>query len=223
MQRHSVHCSGHRMLAHAVMDIAAVPALRRHRRGMAGLGVVRTRQVSRAADHFRHEVRDHFQCLAAPGAGRFGGAAFGNRLLVLDDGLAEILWQAARDGRVEFALLGAGRETLLPFGMLVMTALTGLGPGLFDRFRHIERLMRPAERLADAGNLFSPVRSAMCLASAGQFRGAKADDRLHRQENRLLLLGRPFQGLSDIFLVMPVHAAADPARCLEACTLVGRI
>ena len=38
MQRHAVHGRRHRMLAHAVMDIAAVPALGRHRRGVAGRG-----------------------------------------------------------------------------------------------------------------------------------------------------------------------------------------
>ena len=223
VQRHAVHRRRHGMLAHAIVDVASVPALRRHRAGRARLGIVRAREVCRAADHFRHEMRDHFQRLTAPHARCLGGAAFSHGLLVLEDRLAEILRQTASNGHVELALLRARRETFLPGRMLFARALTRLQPGRFNGVRNLERFVRPVEGFPDARDLLGAIRSAVRLAGARQFRRAETDDRLHREEDRLLLLGRPLQRLGHILLVVPVHAAADPSGRLDARTLVGPV
>ena len=168
-------------------------------------------------------MRDHFQRLAAPHAGRLGGAALSHGFLVLEDRLAEILWKPAGDRGIELALLWARREALLPRRMVFARALTRLRPGGLDRFRNLERFVRPVEGFPDTGDLFGPIRSAMRLAGARQFRRAEPDDRLHGKEDRLLLPGRPLKRLGHILLVMPIDAAADPAGRLDARALVGPV
>ena len=107
--------------------------------------------------------------------------------------------------------------------MLGLRPLTGFRPGFLDRFGHFKRCVWPIQRFTDAYDFLGAIGAAMGLARAGKFRRAETDDRFDGQENRLLLLGRPFQGSFDVFLVMAVYPAADPARSFKTRTLIRRV
>ena len=56
MQRHAIHCRGHAMLAHAIMDEAAGIIGGGQHLHRLRLGVIGACEVGRAADHFRHGI-----------------------------------------------------------------------------------------------------------------------------------------------------------------------
>ena len=223
MQGHAIHRRSHAMFTYAIVDVAPGPVGRGHRRGGGRFGIVGSGQVGRAADHFRHQVGDDFQRRAAPLARGLLLAALDDRLLVFDDRLGEVLRQAPGHGRIELALQGRVGQALFPRLAGLRVALADLLPGFLDGIRNLERFVRPTDILADAGNFFGAVGSAMRLAGAGNLRCAVSDDRLDGEEDRLFLLLRPFQRGFDVLRVMAVNLAGDPARGFEAGALVGRI
>jgi hypothetical protein len=123
MQRDAVHRSGHAVLADAPVHVAAgeiVGVIELH---LAGLGVVRRRQVGGAAERFRHEAVDDFErifrCLAG-GDRRLG---LGELLLVVADGGVETSRQLAGEAAVELGL-GSGSG----LGQTAFPGLDGLSP-----------------------------------------------------------------------------------------------
>ena len=83
--------------------------------------------------------------------------------------------------------------------------------------------MGPVNVLANASNLFWPIGAAMGLSGSGDLWRAIPNDGLDGEEDRLLLFLSPLQGGLDVFLVMTIHFAGDPARGFKPCALVGGV
>ena len=63
MQRHAIHGCCHAVFTDPVVDITTSEVCRGDRLCLAGLGVVGTCQISRAADGFHHHTVYDFKCI----------------------------------------------------------------------------------------------------------------------------------------------------------------
>ena len=117
MHGDAVHRRRHAQFAHAEMDVAAGEIAGLDFPLVLGLGVVRRRQIGRAADHFRYRREQRVEHLAG---GLTGGdlRVLGAEIVAhLGDHRVEVLRQVALEAALEFGapVGGRGGETLFPF------------------------------------------------------------------------------------------------------------
>uniref|UniRef100_A0A0N5A0Q4 Transcriptional regulator n=1 Tax=Parastrongyloides trichosuri TaxID=131310 RepID=A0A0N5A0Q4_PARTI len=223
VQGHAVHGGGHAELAHAVVQIAPGVVRRVHDLRVLDEGVVRASQVRRAADQFGDGGEHRLQRLAR-GLARGHRGLIGDQLLQLGvQRLEGAGGQVAGHGAGEVVAVVVVQQTGFPRLAGLAALLADLGPGGLDAFGQFKRLERPVQRLTGSGDLNGAQRRAVGLVAAFQGGGALADLGLAGDQRRLVLLGRPSQGLLDLLVVVAVDGLDRPARGLEAGQLVGRV
>ena len=132
MQRHAVHRRRHAVFANAVMDEAAAVIVGARRHHALGAGVVGAGEVGRAAEHFRHRRRQHFDARFSERCGsRCSSATPRVSLLVRAHRLGQRLAAACPScgARIRRACAASARRTRLrPVVVRGRAARTGRAP-----------------------------------------------------------------------------------------------
>ena len=225
VQRDTVHGSGHAVLAHAVVDVAAGEVRRRNRLGLARLGVVRAGQVGRAAERFQENAVDDFKRVFRSLAGCRVRLGFGELLLVGRNGRVEAAFEIAGEAADELGLLLGFRllETGFPFLVGLGRAKTGEAPGVEHVGGNDKGFRFPVQRLAGCGDFVRAERRTVHLVRAGLVRRTEADGRLASDHGRLVGLLCFLDGSSDGVRIMAVDGDRVPLAGAEAGVLVGRV
>ena len=158
MQRHAVHDGCHGMFAHTIVDVAAREVITCDEMRAWRLGIDRTCQIRRAADHFRQSFGQYHQrlarCLPCCPADLFIGAA----LLVCVDGSYPTICQRAGDRAAELSLVHVNGQAPFPLNPLGIAARTCVAPGAQNIVRHHERIVRPAHGVSRQRHFFVAKR-----------------------------------------------------------------
>ena len=141
MQRHAVHCCGHAMLAHTVINIATLASVGMEHAHVRCQRVVGTCQISRTTDGFLHDRVDRSEDVFRRFACCNRWCSLADLLFQRADGRGQTLGRFACIDALEFVLLACGQvvETRVPFGMCSGTACAHCFPLRFDVGRHFER------------------------------------------------------------------------------------
>ncbi len=114
--------------------------------------------------------------------------------------------------------LGVSLEQPRPLGLAVRARAPGV-PRRVDVLRHLERLVRPVDRLARRRDLGVAERFAVRLLGAGAPRRTLADDRLRDDQRRLVaalaLRDRLVDGIDVVAVDRPHHVPAVRAEALR--------
>ena len=201
VQGDAVHDRRHAELAHAVVDVAAAPALgvlddravagEAQRRRVRGVGQVRAGQVGAAAEQLGQRLRERLERRSGSPCGwRRSRPWRAPRPRPRRDDLAPARRQLARHApRVLGGELGEGRgigrERLAPRRLGRGAARRCASQCAIDLVGQDERRVRPAERGARRLDLVDAERFAVRLGGAGAIRRALADRRLAADQRRL--------------------------------------
>ena len=220
MRGDAVHRRRHAVLAHAVMDIAAGIVAGAHLFLVLGPGVVRGRQIGRAADQLGHH-RDSASSTVARGlAGRDLGVRPAKSAQSVGDRIVEAGGQLAALAAQEFGALARPAAAC-------RRALPGLrGPRRRARRPRATRRGRRRERRRAAQSQPSrsraplissaPSAAAVRRGGAGLGRRAKGDDRAAGDQGRPVALVRALDRGGDRVGVVAVDALGRPAMGAEA-------
>jgi hypothetical protein len=208
VQRHAVHRRGHAELADAVIDVAPGVIVSRQRLLALGLGVVRPRQVGRAADGRRNRrvdgLQGHFRRLA-----RRHGRGLGDQRV--DVPLEPFVVALAGDAAEELVFLLARFEAAVPFGPFRRPTSADLAPRGEHVVRDRELLGRQPQFLAGRLDLVFAERGAVGRGSALLVGGAIADDCPAADQARPLVGDRLVERASHLARVEPVAFGGVPA------------
>ena len=211
------------MLADAVVDIAAAELAFHDHRLAFDLGVVRTGEVGRTADHARERGKGDTECIFGPVArALLGGLDCSFRFEAIDGGFQR--FGLCRSNGIEQCCARGSRDFLPSLGpsvMLGLAARSGRAPRGEQCLGHNKRAMRPAESLARASNFFGAERRAVRRGFTGFRRCAKANGGFGRDQPRF---GGVAFGLEQRSfhrrLIMAVDIERIPPGGLEAADLI---
>ncbi len=146
MQRHTVHRCRHAMLADAVMDIAPFAVLGGENPHIARFGIVRPRQIRRAAQGFLHDRVDHGKGHFTGLAGRHFGRLIREGFFIAAQRIAQFRGNLACKGAGKLGLFGGGQggKTGFPFGARGGAFCADSFPPVFEIGRDFKGPMRPA-------------------------------------------------------------------------------
>ena len=224
MHRDAVHRRTHGVFAHTVVDVAAAEFAGAHRLHPVHDGEVGVRQVRRTADQFREGLDQNSQRVLAGLAGGKRRTCLGQFLLEGGDRRLRVGRQHAGLSAQERDALDVGRrfQPLLPGESCRPAACARSAPCVEDRFRNLERGVRPAELFPRARNLGRaerrPVRALLALLGGG----AVADDGATGDQRRARVGARRLDRRGNRLRIVAVHRECVPAIGGEPRRLVVR-
>ena len=222
VQGDAVHAGGHRLLAGAVMDVAAGEVAAGDGREVGGLRVVGPREVCRAADRRGHGAVHHLQRRLRRLARGHGLRILGEATLERGDLAVQLRRNRAVERRFEGRALRRAGETGLPRLARRASAPARCPPRGGDSVRHLERRVRPVQRVARAVDLFRAERRAVARRGALPRRRAEADDGAARHQRRPVGLDGARERRADRRRIVAVARLDVPAGGGEARQLVVR-
>ncbi len=226
VQRHAVHDRAHRVLADAVVHVAAGRRLGTQVVGARDRGLVGAGEVRRAADQGRHAGREPLDHLPGPhprGRRRGGGGQ-------VRDGCVPVGRQPAHDRVLELGgqlgqLAAVDREARLPRLLHALALHRALAPVVARGRLDVERVERRIAEVA-LGRLDLGLSEGRAVRGGGpRLAGASEGDRRaqdHQAGPAGLLLRFRDREIDRLEVVSVVHLDDVPSVPLEAPALVRR-
>ena len=225
MQGQTVHGCGHTVFTDTVIDVATFITTVGGDRGLnAGLGVVRTGQVGRTADHFRDRFGQNFKNVL----GRLTGGDLRliccNLLFIVVKRFDPVFRKLAFNAALELVFQSGIKtfEATTPCIEVVRTACTSSGPCVTHVSRDLKRLRRPTEFFACTSKFFGTKWGAVRCRGATLGRSAKTDFGFtgdHRRGVGGFCFG---DGGFDGGRVVTVNRLNIPTSCFKALGVVFR-